>query len=133
MRIIPAAHDGDNEGLNRLDLDLFGLEIEYQVQTRMRPLLKLALDAKDAQFQAELAQRPEVIAEQRRLAEARAEYQRRKERRAYVESGQAALAAEQDKRRNLPSIRELGQQLARHWNVPFIIDRRLNGSRPATA
>lgn len=108
----PAPSSNDFE----LDLELFGLELEYQIQTRIRPHLKATLDQKDAQFRASLEQHPDEKVRRERLAQEHADYQRRKERRQFVESGEAARAAAQ-------TITVLAQQLAQCWQVLLITPR----------
>ena len=119
--MITALDQAEAEQLAGLDLDLFCLELEYQVQTRLKADIKRVLDERDAAFQAELAADPAVAAERERLAQELAEYQRRKERREYVTSGAAARAAEEALRQRPPVI-EMAGQLAKQWNVPFVTD-----------
>jgi len=121
--MITALDQAEAEQLEALDMDLFCLELEYQVQTRLKADIKRVLDEREAAFQAELAANPAVAAERERLAQEREEYQRRKERREYVTSGAAARAAEEALRTRPPVI-EMAGQLARQWNVPFVTDSR---------
>ena len=93
-----------------LDLELFGLELAHQVQTRITPQLKVALDRKEAEFIEALNEDPCEKLRQDRLAQEHADYQRRKERRQYVESGDAARATQ-------PA---LAADLARQWKAPLI-------------
>jgi len=121
--MITALDQAEAEQLAGLDLDLFCLELEHQVQTRLKTDIKRVLDEREAAFQSELAADPVVAAERERLAQERAEYQRRKERREYVTSGAAARAAEETLLSRPPVI-EMAGQLAKHWNVPFVTDTR---------
>jgi hypothetical protein len=124
--MITALDEAEAEQLAGLDLDLFCLELEYQVETRLKADIKRVLDERDAAFQAKLAADPAVAAERERLAQERAEYQRRKERREYVTSGAAARAAEEASRSG-PPVHAMARQLAKQWNVLFVTDTR----RPA--
>lgn len=110
----------ETDSLEALDLDLFCLELEYQVQTRLKTDIKRVLDERDAKFQATLAAHPASIAERERHQREQADYRRRKERRAYIESGAAAQAAQEEEARSRPPLKELAAQLAQHWNVPMI-------------
>jgi len=122
--MITALDQAEAEQLEALDMDLFCLELEYQVQTRLKADIKRVLDERDAAFQAELAADPAVAAERERLAQERAEYQRRKERREYVASGAAARAAETGALPSRPTVIEMAGQLAKQWDVPFVTDTR---------
>ncbi|MGD0089211.1 MAG: hypothetical protein ABSE73_04765 [Planctomycetota bacterium] len=122
--MITALDQAEAEQLEAFDLDLFCLELEYQVQTRLKADIKRVLDERDAAFQAQLAANPAVAAERARLAQEHAEYQRRKERREYVTSGAAARAAEAEALRSRPPVMEMAGQLAKQWNVPCISDTR---------
>ena len=78
MNIAIAAPEDDFGGF---DLELFGIELEHQVDTKIKPELKRSLDAQEEAFLLELQKNPKVIAERLRLAQERVEYRRRKERR----------------------------------------------------
>ena len=119
------------EDQDALDLDLFCLELEHQVQTRITPELQRTLDERQAAFDAALDTHPNTVRERQRHVQERADYERRKERRHYVESGQAARAALQQAKRKARPARELASQLARTWRVPLILDPRLSAARPA--
>lgn len=75
------------------DLDVFVLELEHQIETRVKPELKRVLDRREAEFLACMDAHPAVIAERARCAREWADYRRRVERRRYVASGEAAYAA----------------------------------------
>jgi len=120
----------ETETLNSLDLDLFCLELEYQVQTHLRADIKRVLDERDAAFQAELTAHPATIAERERHERELADYRRRKERRQFVASGEAARAAEADSRRSRPPLQELAATLAQHWNAPLTVEPRLRNPKP---
>jgi len=118
------------EVLDGLDLDLFCLELEYQVMTRLKADIKRVLDERDAAFQAAFAAHPANTAERERHERELADYRRRKERRQYVESGAAARAAEEEGRRSRPPLQELAATLAHHWNAPLTTAPRLRSPRP---
>ena len=99
------------------DLEVFGLEFGHQVDTRIKPEIKRQLDRREATFQTELASDPKEVALRTRVTQEHSDYQRRKERRAFVESGEAERLAQEGRRRN---VRELAIQLAHQWKVPFI-------------
>jgi hypothetical protein len=121
--MITALDQAEAEQLAGLDLDLFCLELEHQVQTRLKADIKRVLDEREVAFQAELAADPAIAAERERLTQERADYQRRKERRDYVTSGAAARAAEETLLSRPPVI-EMAGQLAKQWDVPFVTDTR---------
>jgi hypothetical protein len=121
--MITALDEAETEQLEALDMDLFCLELEYQVETRLKADIKRVLDERDAAFQAELAADPAVAAERERLAQEHAEYQRRKERREYVTSGAAARAAE-EALLSRPPVIDMAGQLAKQWNVPLVTHTR---------
>jgi len=108
--MITALDQAEVEQLEALDMDLFCLELEYQVETRLKADIKRALEELEAAFQAELAAKPAVAAERERLAQERAEYQRRKERREYVTSGAAAHTAAEEALRSRPPFIEMAGQ-----------------------
>lgn len=118
------------EALDGLDLDLFCLELEHQVMTRFTADIKRVLDERDAVFRAKLAAYPAVIAERERYQRERADYLRRKERRQFVASGEAARAAEEECHRSRPPLQELAATLAQHWNAPLTVEPRLQSSKP---
>ena len=109
----------ETEALNSPDLDLFCLELEHQVHTRLKADIERVLDERDAAFQAELAAHPATIAERERHQRESADYRRRKERREYVASGAAARAVQEEQLHPGTPNAELAVQLARQWNVPF--------------
>ena len=118
--MITALDESEVEQLAGLDLDLFCLELEHQVQTRLKADIKRVLDEREAAFQAELAADPAVAAERERLAQERAEYQRRRERREHVTSGAAARAAAEGASRSGSPVNAMAEQLAKQWNVSFV-------------
>jgi len=120
MNVAIAAPEDDFGGF---DLELFGLEFEHQVNTKIKPELKRTLDERESNFLHELQNHPQAVAERLRLAQEQADYRRRKERREYVASGEAARA----------TTHELAKQLARKWNAPFLPRHRLNGAQDASA
>ena len=119
VTIAPSSDDEDP-----LDLDLFILELEHQIQTRIQPQIKANLDRLDADFQAGLENHPKTKAERERLAQEQADYQRRKERQRFVQSGEAARAAETERKNSAPPARDLAEHLARNWKVQLIDGKR---------
>ena len=120
MQVAIAAPEDDFGGF---DLELFGLELEHQINTKLKPELKRSLDAREETFLRALQQNPKMIAERLRLAQEHADYRRRKERREFVASGEAARAA----------TREMAGHLAKKWKAPCITVNRLTGAQNATA
>ena len=119
MNVAIATPEDDFSGF---DLELFGIELEHQIDTKVKPELKRSLDAQEEAFLLELQSHPQVVAERLRLAQEHADYRRRKERREYVASGEAARIATQG----------MAAHLSRKWKVPLITNR-LSGSQSASA
>ena len=120
MNVAIAAPEDDFGGF---DLELFGIELEHQINTKIKPELRHSLDRQEEAFLNELGKHPKIIAERLRLAQEHADYSRRKERRAFVASGAAARAA----------TREMAGQLAKKWKAPCIAVNRLSGSQSVSA
>jgi len=112
--IATAAPAGDEN----FDLELFILELEHQIQSRVRPELQRLHVEAQCRFEAELAIDPSEAARRARIAQEQADYLRRKERRRYVESGEAATATRRE-HGEPASSESLASDLAKRWRVPM--------------
>ena len=115
--------EDEGEGV---DWELFGLEFEYAVETRIKPALRTALQKSQDAFDLAMNARPEVQAEAVRWALERADYARRRERQAYVTAQQAKLAAKARHARPDTRIGFLAQGLAMAWKAGFVRNERLS-------